>query len=89
MPGGHRYRFEIRGTDAARALGNLPSGRREKLEHGEAMTLMHEIDRLIAKIADVPRDCDYFLNTVEVLEVDGSMVVAEGQCSVVLGRGPR
>ena len=84
-PGGHRYRFEIRGAEAARALGKLPLGHRERLERREASSLMHMLDWLIAKVADVPRHGGYFLNTVDLLAVDGSAVVVEGQCSVALG----
>jgi hypothetical protein len=85
LPGGHRYRFEIQGADAARALGKLPLGRRERLEQREASDLMEELDWLIAKVADVPRHGGYFLNTVDRLAVDAAAVVVEGRCSAALG----
>jgi len=86
QPGGHRYRFVITGTRAARELGQLSAGRQELLERRQAERLMAELDWLISRVADVPRRGQYFINTIDELLVDDREVVLSGRCSRINGR---
>lgn len=88
FPGGHRYRLQVQGTEAANALGGLELGRRENLPRSEASRLLHDIDWLVGKVADVPRESGFFLNSVAALDVQASAVTVEGECSPTGWRGP-
>jgi len=46
--------------------------------------LMMQLDWLIAKIADVPRECEYFINTIDAIDASDDNVAFEGRCSPVV-----
>lgn len=80
-PGGHDYRFIVEGPDALTETELAANQTKRSLGRREASRLMHNLDWLIPKVADVPRRCDYFINTIDEVDTRNGEIVIVGKCS--------
>ena len=82
-PGGCTYRLILRDLKARRSVTVLLGGAPVvPAARGTIERLMAELDLAIARLADVPREAKYFINTVDRLKDLGEQGLAfHGRCS--------
>ena len=83
-PGGHAYRFEIRGRDVLTISGEMHGDRHASLDRRIVQRTMMEVEILIAKLADVPRAVEYFINTIDAISETDEGLRIDGRCSPVV-----